>query len=267
MTAQKTALPSIFVSHGSPMVALNETPAHRFLKGLGAGVERPAAILCVSAHWETERPAVSTAACPETIYDFSGFPEALYRLSYPAPGAPELAGRVARLLADADFGCDRVADRGLDHGAWIPLLLGYPEADIPVTQLSIQHRLGPAHQLAIGRALAPLRHERVLVLASGAITHNLADVGRRRREGRTHEPPPAWAAEFEAWVDGRVAAGAKDDLVDYRRLAPGAEMAHPRDEHYLPLLTAAGAADGGGRTLHRSFELGGLGMSAYAFDG
>jgi 4,5-DOPA dioxygenase extradiol len=262
--------PSLFISHGSPMMALMPTPAHEFFRGLGAMIERPQAILCVSAHWESERPTVSTAAVPETIYDFGGFPDELYQMHYPAPGAPELAEQVAGLLADAGLPCDRDAGRGLDHGAWIPLLLSYPEADIPLTQLSIQPHLGPAHQYAVGQALATLRRSGVLILGSGAITHNLRDVYQRRTAGLPVDgPSPEWATAFEAWVSDKVEAGAMADLVDYRALAPHAAMAHPRDEHFLPLLTAAGAAGavggGAGRTMHRSFEWGSLGMTAYAF--
>lgn len=265
MNNQTTILPSVFVSHGSPMMALDDTPARRFLERLGTRVGRPKSILCVSAHWETERPAVSTATAPETIYDFGGFPEPLYRMRYPTPGAPALAERVAELLGAAGFACDMDPARGLDHGAWIPLRFAYPAADIPVTQLSIQHHLGPGHQLAVGRALTQLRHEGVLVFASGGVTHNLADVAARR--GRTDGAPPAWAVEFEAWVGEQVRAGAVDALVDYRRRAPRAETAHPRDEHFLPLLTAAGAGGGVGQLLHSSFDVGSLAMSAYGFGG
>ncbi|MDA1100011.1 MAG: class III extradiol ring-cleavage dioxygenase [Proteobacteria bacterium] len=264
-----TTLPSLFISHGSPMMALTQTPAHEFLGSLGAQIDRrdrPRAILCVSAHWESRQPVVSSASVPETIYDFGGFPDELYQLRYPAPGAPDLAERVVGLLADAGLPCDRDLARGLDHGAWIPLLLGYPAADIPVTQLSIQHHLGPAHQYAVGQALAPLRREGVLILCSGAITHNLADVQQRRAGGVPVDgPSPDWAAEFEAWVVDRVEAGAMADLVNYRAGAPHAAMAHPRDEHFLPLLTAAGAGGEAGRTMHRSFEWGSLGMAAFAF--
>lgn len=265
-----TTLPSLFISHGSPMMALLATPAHEFFRGLGALIERPQGILCVSAHWESEQPVVSTAATPETIYDFGGFPDELYQMHYSAPGAPQLAERVVGLLADAGLPCDRDGNRGLDHGAWIPLLLAYEAADIPVTQLSIQHHLGPGHQFAVGQALAPLRHDGILILGSGAITHNLGDVYQRRTGGLPVDgPSPAWAVEFEAWVTDRVEAGAFADLVDYRALAPHAAMAHPRDEHFQPLLTAAGAggaAGGGtGRTMHRSFEWGSLGMTAFAF--
>jgi 4,5-DOPA dioxygenase extradiol len=259
-------MPSLFVSHGSPMMALMATPAHEFFRGLAATIERPQAILCISAHWESERPVVSTATAPETIYDFGGFPDELYQMRYPAPGAPELAGQAAGLLADAGLQCDKDAGRGLDHGAWIPLLLSYGEADIPVTQLSIQPHLGPAHQFAVGQALAPLRQSGVLILGSGAITHNLRDVYQRRTAGLPVDgPSPDWAMEFETWVSDKVEAGAFADLRDYRALAPHAATAHPRDEHFLPLLTAAGAGGGAGRTMHRSFEWGSLGMTAFAF--
>ena len=262
-----TTLPSLFISHGSPMMALMQTPAHEFFQGLGAIIDRPREILCVSAHWESERPVVSNTAAPETIHDFGGFPDPLYRLRYPAPGAPALAERVVGLLAAAGLACDTDGDRGLDHGAWIPLLLSYPEADIPVTQLSIQHHLGPAHQFAVGRALASLREDGILVLGSGAITHNLGDVHQRRTAGVPVDgPSPDWAMAFETWVSNKVGTGAFDDLIDYRALAPDAAMAHPRDEHFLPLLTAAGAGGGSGRTIHRSFEWGSLGMTAFAFD-
>ncbi len=263
-----TTLPSIFLSHGSPTIALDRVPVHEFLRGLGPELERPEAILCVSAHWETERPTASTATAPETIYDFYGFPEPLYRLAYPAPGAPELARRAAALLADAGLACDLDPGRGLDHGAWIPLLLMYPDADVPVAQLSIQHHLGPAHHLALGRALAPLRDEGVLVMASGSTTHNLGDaLGRRGAGEAAQSAPPEWASAFDDWVTETVTAGRLDELVDYRARAPFADMAHPRDEHFLPLLTAAGAGGDGaaGRQLHAGFMLGSLSMAAFAF--
>jgi 4,5-DOPA dioxygenase extradiol len=258
------SLPSLFISHGSPMTVLSDTPARRFLDGLAGQVPAPQAILCVSAHWETARPAVSTAAQPETIHDFGGFPDALFQIVYPAPGAPELAGRVRALLDEAGLVCDLDPARGLDHGAWTPLLLAWPEADVPVTQLSIQHHLGPAHHLKLGAALAPLRAERVLILGSGAATHNLRAVAAARAAGGVPQTP-GWAQQFDDWLAERVEAGAHEDLVDYRNRAPGAEMSHPRDEHYLPLLVAAGAAPGPGRVLHRSFDIGSLSMAAYAF--
>ncbi len=262
------ALPSIFVSHGAPTIALEQGPAHHFLRGLGAELGRPEAILCISAHWESERPMLGTSKRPATIHDFHGFPEPLYRLTYPAPGAPELAARAAELLAAADIDCGLDSQRGLDHGAWVPLLLMYPEADVPVAQLSIQHHLGAAHHLAVGRALSSLRHNRVLVLASGNLTHNLEHALGRLRAGQASDSaPPEWATAFDDWVAERVAAGQIDDLVNYRALAPSAAEAHPRDEHFLPLLAAAGAGYDGaaGRRLHTSFSYASLSMAAFAF--
>jgi 4,5-DOPA dioxygenase extradiol len=260
-----TTFPSVFISHGSPMVALERDPTHEFLRRLGQDLGRPGAILCVSAHWERERPAASTATAPETIHDFYGFPDPLYALSYPAPGAPELGARAAEALGAAGLACDLDPGQGLDHGAWIPLMLMYPDADVPVAQLSIQHHLGPAHHLELGRALAPLRHENVLILASGNVTHNLRDAFARRQGGDA--TPPEWAVAFDDWVVDKVTAGDVDELVDYRARAPFAEHAHPRDEHFLPLLAAAGAGGGKGRQLFAHFSLSSLSMGAFAFEG
>lgn len=253
--------PTIFVSHGPPTMALEPTPCHRFLEGLGAELGRPEAVLCVSAHWETGRPSVSAAARPATIHDFYGFPEALYALRYPAPGAPALAQRCVDLLAAAGVGCHSDPDRGLDHGAWVPLMLMYPGADVPVTQLSIQRPGDGAQHLALGRALAPLRAEGVLVLASGNATHNL------RERGAPDDPPAAFALAFDDWLTGAVEAGREDDLVQYLNVAPEAARNHPTPDHFTPLLVALGAAGAGarGRRLHASFAWASLSMAAFAF--
>src|SRR5687768_16572976 len=178
--------PAVFVSHGAPTLAVEENDTTVFLKELGGRLGRPKAIVCVSAHWNTGEPAVSAAERPETIHDFGGFPQELYRIRYPAPGAPALAARVAELLDDAGVECAVSHERGLDHGAWVPLRLMFPEADVPVTQLSIQPRKDPRHHFKLGRALAPLREEGVLLLATGSVTHNLS---RLTFSG----PPPEWA--------------------------------------------------------------------------
>ncbi|HEX8560761.1 MAG TPA: class III extradiol ring-cleavage dioxygenase [Pyrinomonadaceae bacterium] len=256
-------LPAVFVSHGAPTLAIEENDTTEFLKRLGLELGRPRAVLCVSAHWNTESPAVSAAERPETIHDFGGFPAELYRIRYPAPGAPALAVRVAELLGAQGVGCAVSHERGLDHGAWVPLRLIYPEADVPVAQLSIQPRRDPAHHFRLGRALAPLRDEGVLVLATGSATHNLSRLG-------PDGAPPAWAREFEAWLSETVTGGSLSELLDYRRLAPHAALAHPTDEHLLPLFVAAGAGSGGaaahaGRGLHRGWTLGSLSMAAYTF--
>jgi 4,5-DOPA dioxygenase extradiol len=254
------SMPTLFVSHGSPMLYLEkDVPGRAFLASLGKQVPRPKAILAVSAHWNTEQPAVSLAAKPETIHDFYGFPEALHRLRYDAPGAPELAGRVAELT-----GAARDPGYGLDHGAWVPAMLGWPEADIPIFQLSVQPYMTPAHHLALGRKLAALREEGVLVMGSGSATHNL----RRLVRGQHDTPPEPWAKAFDDWVAEKVETGDEAALANYRNEAPHAREAHPTDEHFLPLHVAFGAAGKGtrGRTLHRSFTSGNLSMAAYAFD-
>ncbi len=162
------SMPSIFVSHGAPTLILSDAPARTFLAGLGQQIPRPTGIVAVSAHWDTDVPAVSVVRRPDTIHDFYGFPEALYQLRYAAPGAPQLAEKVAKLT-----GAAHDHHRGLDHGAWVPAMLGWPEADIPIFQLSVQPALSPAHHIALGRKLAPLREEGVLVMGSGSAIHNL----------------------------------------------------------------------------------------------
>lgn len=256
------ALPAVFVSHGAPTLAIDENDTADFLKDLGRRFGRPEAILCASAHWNTLTPAVGAAASPETIHDFGGFPEELYRITYPAPGAPDLARRAAELLVDAGLPCSLDGDRGLDHGAWVPLRLMYPEADVPVAQLSIQPRLGPAHHLRLGQALSPLRSEGVLVLATGSVTHNL----------RRLDPagaPPDWALQFDEWLWRKIDEGSTDELLNYRKLAPHSALAHPTDEHLLPLFVALGAGGSGsshgGRSLHRGWTYGSLSMAAYSF--
>jgi 4,5-DOPA dioxygenase extradiol len=258
-------LPTIFLSHGSPMLALEDSPARRFLQGLGTSLPRPQAIVVVSAHWETRGgPAVSLAQQPDTIHDFGGFPRALFEIQYPAPGAPAAAERAAALLEAHGIPAGRSAQRGLDHGAWVPLSLMYPEADIPVAQLSVVHGASPAEHERIGRALAALRGEGVLVVGSGSLTHNLYEC---RGQGIA-APVPAWVSEFEAWMKARLDAGERAALLDYRRAGPFAAQNHPTEEHLLPLFVAMGAAgpDARATQLHASFEHGVLAMDAYAFD-
>lgn len=253
------SMPTLFVSHGSPMLFLEkDLPARAFLATLGTLVPRPKAIVAVSAHWNTERPAVSLAARPPTIHDFYGFPDALYRLHYDAPGAPELAARVAELT-----GAERDPDYGLDHGAWVPAMLGWPDADIPIFQLSVQPHMSPAHHIALGRRLAPLREDGVLVMGSGSATHNL----RRLVRGQHGTPPEPWAKAFDDWVADTLERGDESALANYRTQAPHAVEAHPTDEHFLPIHVAFGAAGKGahGKPLHRSFASGNLSMASYAF--
>lgn len=254
-------LPSLFVSHGSPMLALTDTPARRFLTGLSTLLPRPRAILVVSAHWETTAPMVNKVARNQTIHDFFGFPRALYELHYPAPGHAALAERIAALLGQAGFATGLETTRGLDHGAWVPLLLAWPEADIPTLQLSVQTSRGPDHAYQIGRALAPLRDEGVLILGSGSFTHDL----RRFRGQPVNAPESADVTAFSDWMDTAIVHNDTPSLLNYRKLAPYAPDEHPTEEHLLPLFTALGASDGPAQRLHRSIEHSILRMDAYNF--
>lgn len=258
-------LPSLYISHGSPMTALKPGKVGERLAALAAALPRPRAIVMASAHWLAPQPTVSTAVQPQTIHDFGGFPPALYQLQYPAPGAPTLAAEVAQLLTGA--GLEPVLDpqRGLDHGAWVPLRFLYPQADVPVLQVSIQPRLGPHHQFALGQALAPLREQGVLLIGSGSITHNLHD-WRNYQEGK--DAP--YVRPFIEWVEQRLRQDDRDALLDYRRQAPFAVQAHPTDEHLLPLHFAMGAAGQGALGAQRidaGIEMGMLAMDIYRFDG
>ena len=226
--------PSLFISHGAPLLAIQDGPAHRFLKGLGNDLGRPAAIVIASAHWETDSPQVTTAAAPPTIHDFFGFPPELHRMQYPAPGDPALGRRVHAMLTAAfpDAHVDPV--RGLDHGAWVPLALMYPGADIPVIQVSIQTDRGTDHNLRLGAVLAPLREEGVLLIGSGSATHNLRDF----RAATGDDAPVPYATAFAEWLADAVEAGRTDDLLHYLERGPDALRNHPTAEHYLPLLYA-----------------------------
>jgi 4,5-DOPA dioxygenase extradiol len=255
-------LPAVFLSHGAPTLAVEDGSDTRAWAALARELPRPKEILAISAHWDTEHAEVSTVAHPQTIHDFYGFPKELYQQRYPAPGAPHLAARAAKLLAAAGHAAVFNTARGLDHGAWVPLKWMYPQADIPVTQLSVQSHLGPAHHYEIGRSLAPLRDEGVLILASGGIVHNLRDLEWHMRGVRE---PSAWAREFNDWIASRVASHAVDDLVNYRTLAPNASRSHPTEEHFDPFFVGLGAGGMPARRLELGFDLGSLGMDGYVF--
>jgi len=261
-------LPAIFLSHGAPTLPLDDVAARTFLTDLGRRIDaacgRPRAILVASAHWETASPEVSAPEVNDTIHDFHGFPRALYEMRYPAPGAPALAARTTDLLHAAGLPATIDLDRGLDHGAWVPLLLMYPAADIPVAQVSVQTHLGPEHHYRLGQALAPLRDEGVLVIGSGAYTHNLMELRGLRQQGITQEP--GWVTSFANWTDRALLEGRVDDLLAYRRLAPNGARNHPTEEHLLPLFVAMGA--GGARDaqhLHASTTHAALRMDVYGF--
>jgi 4,5-DOPA dioxygenase extradiol len=257
-------MPSIFISHGAPTVAIDNSEARAFLEGFGASLGRPAAIVVVSAHWEvTGSVLVTGAARPDTIHDFGPFDRRLDAMRYPAPGAPDIAETIATGLVRSGFRAAVDPRRGYDHGAWIPLKLMYPEADVPVVEVSIDPTLGPDHHLRLGEALAPLREQNVLVIGSGSLTHNL-------HEFRGHAPDdaaPDWVLRFGDWIAEAIVSGRREDLVRYRALAPAAERNHPTDEHLLPLFAAIGAAGHGlnGTRVHHSHSYGVISMDAYAF--
>ena len=231
-TPAPTRAPVLFVAHGAPML-LDDAAWIAELAQWGKDLPRPRAILMISAHWE-ERPLTLGATRPvPLVYDFYGFPERFYRLQYASPGAPALADRVRSLVASAGLAIHEAPDRGLDHGAYIPLMCMYSQADIPVLQISMPS-LDPKQLYALGQALAPLRDEGVLIVGSGFLTHNL----RSARGG----PTPAWASEFDHWIGDLLARGDHDALLDYQRCAPALRLAHPTEEHFAPILVAAGAA-------------------------
>ncbi|HEX2581640.1 MAG TPA: class III extradiol ring-cleavage dioxygenase [Dongiaceae bacterium] len=253
--------PILFVSHGAPTLPFDDIPARRFLVELGQSLPTPDAIVAISAHWEDRPARIGAAAAPETIHDFHGFPSALYETRYGAPGAPDLAASVCADLTQAGIACVPDAVRGRDHGVWNPLMLLFPHAHVPVIQLSLIASEGPAAHYAVGEALSALPRRNILLLASGGAVHNLRAV--QWQGGAT----PDWARTFDDWLADKIGAGAAEDLLAYRAQAPHAVLAHPSEEHLLPLFCALGAAQGHpGRTLHRSFALGSLSMSAFCWD-
>ena len=266
-----TKLPSLFVSHGSPMIALEPGEAGAFMKKLGPAIDatfgRPKAILAISAHTAARAPVLLAAARHEAIYDFGNFDPKLFTLRYDAPGAPGLAASVAALLAQAAIPVHTASDGGLDHGIWTVLRYLYPDADIPVLPLAFVPSQSPSAQFALGAALAPLADQGVLVIGTGSITHNL----RRALAGGMHPavnlPEIPESAAFRQWMLARAEALDWDALFAYRTSAPHAVDMHPTDEHLLPWFAAAGA---GGRQsppqrLHDSVTMGCLGMDTYAF--
>ncbi|GAA5184378.1 class III extradiol ring-cleavage dioxygenase [Niveibacterium umoris] len=234
--------PVLFLSHGSPLHAVLDSEPARAWAALGAQLPTPRAIIAVSAHWNTGIPMLTGAASPPTIHDFGGFPDVLYRLRYPASGAPELAEQARGLLRDAGLPVGIDGSRGLDHGAWVPLMHMFPQANVPVIQLSVQPELCARHHFAVGRALAPLAADNVLIVASGHTTHNLRDAFRRPDLlGQSAEPMP-YVKAFADWVADAIAAQRIDELLDWTERAPEPLRAHPSPEHFLPLFVALGAA-------------------------
>jgi 4,5-DOPA dioxygenase extradiol len=255
-------LPALFLSHGSPMLAIEDSPTGRFLDQLGRSLPKPRAILVASAHYLSGAPQVGANAAPPTHHDFGGFPEPLYAIQYPAPGDPQLAAAVRDLLHDAGVEASTDSQRRLDHGVWVPLRRMYPAADIPVVPLSIQPDSDALAHYRIGRALMPLRDNGVLVIGSGGYSHNLAALSW----GDAEAPMPNWAGEFTDWVSARIESRATEALLDWTRQAPHARQNHPTPEHFLPLFVALGA---GGEDLasrlNHVHEMGALALDAWRF--
>lgn len=254
---------SLFLAHGSPMLVIEEHAYTRYLKTLAGSMPRPKAIVVFSAHWESPVQLISGAKEYETIYDFYGFPDELYQMTYPAKGDPELARKIQRLFAEAGIHSEIDHERGLDHGAWSVLKLLYPYADIPVIALSVNPSLGNAQQYEIGKALAALRQDNVLIIGSGGTVHNLRRVEWEAKEGEAE----SWAVEFDDWFRERLADWDLEQIFRYETLAPHAKLAVPRNEHFVPLLLAMGAADEtrAARLLHRSYQLGTLSLCVWQF--
>jgi 4,5-DOPA dioxygenase extradiol len=254
------ALPTLFLAHGSPMLALDGEAWGPAMTALGKSLPAVRAILVCSAHWEAAGPfRLSSAKAPGVLHDFGGFPEALYALDYPAPGSPDLAARAAGLLQGA--GLEAVLDpgRALDHGAWVPLRYLAPDAAVPVVQLSLPRPRTPAQLLAAGRALAPLRREGVLILGSGGIVHNL-----RRLDWDGGTGPRPWAKAFDDWVREHLQTGTAEALTEWPE-APGAAEAVPTSEHLDPLFVALGAAEGAPAPVFEGWQLGSLSLASYRF--
>lgn len=235
-----TRLPALFISHGAPLFAIEPGETGPALTRLGEQLRAGAevrGIVVMSPHWMARSPQVMTTAAPATWHDFGGFPKALYELSYPAAGNPALAQQVIGLLDDAGIAASPDASRPLDHGAWVPLMHLFPQADIPVVQVALPMGAGPAEVLAMGRALRSLRSEGVLVVGSGSMTHNLSEFFGGQRA------PAPYVLAFSRWIEAALARGDVEALLDYRQQAPHAARAHPDEDHFLPLFFALGAAD------------------------
>lgn len=233
--SKATTLPVMFVGHGNPMNAIQDNDFTRTLRRLGKSLPTPKAILCVSAHWETDGTSITQADYPRTIHDFYGFPEALFKVQYPAPGAPDLATDIAARTppTKGDQG-----QWGLDHGTWSVLCHLFPDAQIPTLQLSLDRRAKPADHFAMGRQLRKLRNEGVLIIGSGNIVHNL-----RQMDWSTKAPPKDWAVEFDQWVKEHLENQNFSPLIESPRQSTAGQLSIPTWEHYLPLLYVLGAAD------------------------
>lgn len=258
-------LPSFFVAHGAPLLAIEKNDYTLFLNQLGISLPRPKAIVVFSAHWESSLQQVSSVEEYSTIHDFGGFPEELYRMQYPAKGNREISQEIQDLFGKQGIPFEVNSDRGLDHGAWVVLRMLYPLADIPVISMSIDPRLSPQEQYKVGKSLSALREKDVLIISSGGTVHNLRALNWSKENGEVDE----WALEFDEWVETQVNNWDVESLCNYQSFAPNAELAVPPNgnEHFIPIFYAMGAADDQqkGKLLHRSYRYGNLSHSVWQF--
>ncbi|WP_209121392.1 dioxygenase [Alkalihalobacillus sp. BA299] len=258
-------LPSLFVAHGAPLLAIENNEYTQFLEQLGTKLPKPKAVVLFSAHWESHTQKVSKVDEFETIYDFGGFPEALYRIKYPAKGDHSVTREIEELFLAQGIPYDVDTKRGLDHGAWVVLKMMYPSADIPVISMSVNPNISPMEQYNLGKSLLQLRQQDILIIASGGTVHNLGALRMTSDDGTVDQ----WALEFDTWLEHHLTKWDLDALFKYNSLVPSAELAVPPygTEHFIPIFYAMGAADDekSAKLLHRSYRYGNLSHSVWQF--
>lgn len=264
--------PPLFLSHGAPNMGLHDTPVRDFMRELGNQYQKPDAIVVVSAHFETRGTVVVTDPNPEMIYDFRGFEPELHEAQYPAPGHPALGQEILNLLKEAGVEAIEMPKRGYDHGAWVPLSLAYPAADVPVVQVSIDPDATPEYHYNLGQALSSMPERNIAVIGTGNITHNLPALFSKGRNPELDANIKSYVEEFLAWFDTQLESNHLENLLNYRDSAPFAAENHPTDEHLLPIYVALGAAYGSAsekikaRKIHASYNFDFLAMDAWEFN-
>ncbi|GLB59588.1 dioxygenase family protein [Cytobacillus sp. NCCP-133] len=258
-------MPSFFIAHGAPLLAMEKNIYTQFLQSLSVSLHNPKAVVLFSAHWESPVQMVSNVDNFRTIYDFGGFPEELYQIEYPAKGSVKVTHEIADLFTEQEIPFEIDEKRGLDHGAWVVLRMLYPQADIPVISMSVNPRLAPEEQYKIGKSLVALREQDIMIIGSGGTVHNLGAVDMSKDSG----PADSWAIGFEEWLETQITDWNLESLFNYRSLAPNVDIAVPPygNEHFIPLFYAMGAADQekSAKLLHRSFRYGNLSHSVWQF--
>ena len=259
--------PTLFLSHGAPNMGLSDSPVREFMSGLGENYQKPDAIIIASAHFERSGAHVVTDTNPEMIYDFRGFERELYEVQYPAPGAPELAQEVIKSLNSANIPVVAIDKRGYDHGIWVPLSLAWPEADIPIVQISIDPDESPQYHYQLGKALSAFSSRNIVIIGTGNITHNLPALFNKGQAPELDANIRRYVEEFIAWLDSEIESENIDNLLNYKEKAPFSAENHPTDEHFLPLYFALGAAGENfkAKKIHASYTYDFLAMDAWEF--